>query len=157
MGLSILVAEDNDEILGTYQKILSMRGHTVQITSNGLKCFEVYKKNIEDLNIKNSKLNPFDIVLTDYAMPKIDGMKLARAILKLRPTQRIICSTAYPHDVRLETLRSKANVELLKKPFSLQELIDAVERKMTEKIDLEPANTIENAASKMSVKSWVMK
>ncbi len=157
MGLEILVADDNEEINSAYIKILGKRGHNVLCTENGLQCFKVYKETLENLKRNQLKHNPFDLILTDYAMPKVDGVNLVKAILKLMPTQRIIFSTAYPDDACYASFKKQVEIELLKKPFDLDTLIEAVERKNTQNvsksIEKEIIETIEN--SKKSVYSWV--
>jgi CheY-like chemotaxis protein len=72
----------------------------------------------------------FDVVILDYIMPKKNGLQVAKEIFELNPDQRIIFASAYAKDTLIDSVRHlKRVVELLQKPFGLQQLIDTVEDK----------------------------
>jgi len=107
-----------------YQAILKERGHQVVATADGQACVEAYAA---ALNSEKSSM-PFDLVILDYRMPKLDGLGAAKEILKLSKEQRIVFASAYV----AETLRESAKdlhqiVELLQKPFGLDYLVEIVE------------------------------
>jgi CheY-like chemotaxis protein len=122
--LRILIAEDEPAILKQYKVILEVRGHTITSTKDGQECVDAYRA---ELNSGKSG-KPFDLVILDYRMPRLDGLGAAREILNLCPQQRIIFASAYV----AETLRESAKdlhqiVELLQKPFGLDYLVEIVE------------------------------
>ena len=70
---------------------------------------------------------PFDLVLTDWAMPGMDGIETARRIVKLcEKTPRIILVTAYGRDWPLNRLLEAGIVYQLNKPVIPSELQDAL-------------------------------
>ena len=106
-----------------YEAVLEARGHRVTATSDGQQCVEVYSE-----AMKSNYARPFDLVILDYRMPRLDGLGAAREILNLCSEQRIIFASAYV----AETLRESARdlhqiVELLQKPFGLDYLVEIVE------------------------------
>jgi CheY-like chemotaxis protein len=122
--MKVLAADDEPSILLQYQLILSERGHQVTCTDNGLACLEAYR------NALSSQISrpPFDLVLLDYRMPKLDGLAVAKEILNICPGQRIMFASAYV----IETLRDSAKdlgqiVELLQKPFGLDYMMEIIE------------------------------
>ena len=122
--MRILIAEDEPAILKQYRVILEVRGHTIASTKDGQECVDAYRA---ELNSGKSG-KPFDLVILDYRMPRLDGLGAAREILNLCPQQRIIFASAYV----AETLRESAKdlhqiVELLQKPFGLDYLVEIVE------------------------------
>lgn len=122
--MRILIAEDEPAILKQYKVILEVRGHTITSTKDGQECVDAYRA---ELNSGKSG-KPFDLVILDYRMPRLDGLGAAREILNLCPQQRIIFASAYV----AETLRESAKdlhqiVELLQKPFGLDYLVEIVE------------------------------
>ena len=84
--MKILLAEDDIDTATLYKRALEERGHQVVITNNGKGCLDVYHKELQDitLNTDPSKhIQPFDAVVLDYKMPKINGMQVAKEILAM--------------------------------------------------------------------------
>jgi CheY-like chemotaxis protein len=74
------------------------------ITDNGEDCLKVYPEQLHDLSLKTNGSNlfhqPFDAVIQDYNMPRINGMEVAKEILVVNPHQRIIFASAYVKETR---------------------------------------------------------
>ena len=131
--MKILLAEDDNDTATLYKRALEERGHQVIITNNGKGCLDVYHKELQDitLNTDPSKhIQPFDAVILDYKMPKINGMQVAKEILTVNSHQRIIFASAYVKETLIDSIQQLNQiVELLQKPFGENELIDAIEDK----------------------------
>ncbi len=73
------------------------------------------------------RTNSFDLLLTDIAMPVMDGIQLALNVARDYPELRILMMSGYAEERRrahnLETLIH----EVVAKPFSLDEITQAVE------------------------------
>jgi CheY-like chemotaxis protein len=113
----ILVVDDGPEVARAIRMALAVGvGYEVEIAENGETALARYKT------------AKYDLVITDLKMPKIDGLELAAAIKKLSPSQPIILITAYAESLKGDHERL-ANVDfVLEKPFSLQQLQDALAR-----------------------------
>jgi CheY-like chemotaxis protein len=70
-----------------------------------------------------------DLVLVDFAMPGMHGADVARAARKLHPELPIIFVTGYAETEQLEAALGN-DVPVLRKPFSIAELGEAVERQI---------------------------
>jgi CheY-like chemotaxis protein len=71
---------------------------------------------------------PFDAVVLDYRMPKKDGLEVAKEILALNPSQRIIFASAYVKETLKESVKElRQVVELMQKPFVPAVLVDVLE------------------------------
>jgi CheY-like chemotaxis protein len=132
--MKILVAEDESSISAVYRLALEDRGHQIILTNDGQECVNAYGEVLSKLPDKSEAyltLNPpFDAVILDYRMPKMDGMDAAKAILQKNPHQRIIFASAYVLSTLQESVKNLHTiVELLQKPFELSVLIDTVEDK----------------------------
>jgi predicted transcriptional regulator/FixJ family two-component response regulator len=132
--MTILIADDERDIATSYKMALGQRGHNVVLTRNGEECLEVYKaalkekKGVSPGNSAAYTANPFDVVILDYKMPKINGMDVAKEMLELVPEQRIIFASAFVKDTLLESIKKLGQVvELMQKPFDAKALIDTVE------------------------------
>jgi CheY-like chemotaxis protein len=78
--------------------------------------------------IAKFEARPFDVVVTDLAMPRLNGLQLARACKTLRPTVPILMLTGWGM-LLTEDERSKHGVdEVLSKPVRVDELLAAVAR-----------------------------
>ena len=129
--LRILVAEDEDKIAESYRIVLESRGHEVKITKDGQSCVDAYMEEWKKIRKgKNSQVvyTPFDVVIMDYRMPVLDGMEAAKKILTTVPGQRIVFASAYLKETLLDSLRHLNRIiELISKPFSLEQLVEVVE------------------------------
>jgi CheY-like chemotaxis protein len=111
----------------------SRRGHQVIITNNGEDCLKLYNNELQSATFSidpTLHVQPFDAVVLDYKMPKINGMEVAKEILALNPHQRIIFASAYVKETLLDSIQQLDKViELIQKPFEEDVLVDAIEDK----------------------------
>jgi two-component system, LytTR family, response regulator LytT len=73
-----------------------------------------------------------DVVFLDVEMPKMNGMKAAKALLELKKTPLVVFATAYPQ-FAAEAFRYDA-IDYLLKPYDeeqLQETVHRIEKKFT--------------------------
>jgi EAL domain-containing protein (putative c-di-GMP-specific phosphodiesterase class I)/response regulator of citrate/malate metabolism len=82
-GISLLYAEDETETRELYESIFKLFFKDVKSAENGVLALEHYKK------------SGCDLLITDLTMPKMDGIDLIDAILKINPQQHIIVMTAH--------------------------------------------------------------
>ena len=129
--MNILIAEDDPDTLKLYSQVLRDRGHYVVLTEDGEKCLVAYNnefKKISDRSDVRDHIQPFDALILDHKMPKIDGFEAANEILSLNPHQRIIIASAYSKDIFEEAADYIGlPIEVLQKPFRRDTLIATVE------------------------------
>ena len=122
--LKILIAEDNAETASLYRKVLTDRGHVVNLAQTSEKCLEIYSERlygIQSNTFANSHIQPFDAVILDYNLPDRNGLEVAKEILAINSHQRII----FVSGRSINELNMP--VEILQRPLSNQVLIDIVE------------------------------
>jgi len=116
-ALRILVVEDEPlvrEVLGVY---LQEDQHEVVLAENGRLGLE-----------KFSREGPFDLVMTDRAMPEMNGDELAEEVKKLNPKQPIILLTGFG-DLMTGAGEKPRGVDLVvSKPFTLATLRSAMSK-----------------------------
>jgi len=110
----ILVVEDEPCVAEIMQAILIRMGHEVEIVTNAKEALGVFQ------------VGKYDLVATDFHMPGMDGLELARSIKALCKTQRIILITGSFTEPKLQRGHLEAVDVILQKPFALEELADAV-------------------------------
>ena len=68
---------------------------------------------------------PFDLLLTDYTMPRMTGLDLAQALRAIRPELPVILYSGYT-DVIPEPQLGRVAVELVQKPIDPEALLAAL-------------------------------
>lgn len=69
---------------------------------------------------------PFDVVITDIALPGVDGLDLLSIIKARHPQTRVIVITAYGSDEREEQAYLRGAEKYIEKPFDLREIRELV-------------------------------
>ena len=123
MGLNILVAEDNEFARLQYQKVFEKHQHKITVAKDGEQCVEIYKKMLETTHSGGEP----NIVLLDFIMPKKNGVRVAKEILELKPSQKIIFLSAFGNGILDDAVDTLNDVEIIQKPFSLEFLINKIE------------------------------
>jgi signal transduction histidine kinase len=117
-ALQILVVEDEPLVREVLSVYLTEDHHNVVMATNGREGLEMFST------------REFDLVLTDRAMPEMNGDLLASEIRRLKPNQRIILLTGFG-DLMSDTGESPKDVDLVvSKPFTLSTLRDAIARSL---------------------------
>ena len=112
-SLVVLAVDDDGLVLTNTVAMLDDLGHTGISASSGK----------EALNILRQQ-NSVDLVITDYAMPQMNGLQLADAIKKEWPGLPIIIATGFA-EMEPET---ESSLPKLAKPFTEAELAKELER-----------------------------
>ncbi len=107
MGKRILLVEDERWVRECIKRLLALDAHEITEASNGLEAVALFGEGL------------FDVVITDYDMPKMTGEDLARQIRNRAPRQPILMITACAEQFGRE--QNAANA-ILGKPFGIAEL-----------------------------------
>jgi CheY-like chemotaxis protein len=117
--LNILAVDDDALVLLNTSAMLEELGHKVVEASTAKQALEIFDR------------QPFDLVITDQAMPQMTGSQLADAIMALRPDTPIIIATGYAElPPGAEGIFTK-----LSKPFSEDELARAIGDSRNQQLD----------------------
>ena len=114
--LRILVVDDEPSVGNTIKMLLQFDGHDVEATHNGRDALAMFEP------------DRFDLIITDYAMPGMNGNQLAAAIKADAPDQPVIMITGHAG-----TLSPSPSVDfIIGKPFRLEHLREAIAKVMLE-------------------------
>ena len=115
---TILVVDDDRQILGLVEKMLRPQGVTVISASRPSEALRICEQ------------QPVHVLISDVMMPEMDGGKLAERVLKLQPEARVLLISGQGKVPAVTTL---PNVRFLRKPFFpsvlVQELRELLEDK----------------------------
>lgn len=90
-----------------------------------------HTSSIEALEAFHACSAQFDLVITDYTMPRMNGADLAMDMLRVRPEIPVIMVTGYSSTINSERTASIGIRELLMKPTTAQTIGEAVSRALT--------------------------
>jgi CheY-like chemotaxis protein len=112
----ILLVDDEPPILQMGSRMLEGLGYTVTTTRNG----------IEALHLFQAHPDRFDLVITDLAMPRMNGDKLASQIAAIRPAIPILLCTGYSDHISPEQFEQIGIRGVAYKPIVRAELAATV-------------------------------
>jgi len=98
--------------------MLELMGYVVTAHTNPLEAIAAVRDRAE----------PFDLVITDFTMPGMDGAKLGAQLLKIQPRLPIILMTGYSGMMTAAKVSELGFRELLSKPSTAQTLAETVHR-----------------------------
>jgi CheY-like chemotaxis protein/anti-sigma regulatory factor (Ser/Thr protein kinase) len=112
----ILVVDDVSTTLNFIREVLTAAGYFADAASDGVEALERLKE------------QPFDLVVLDIWMPRMDGLEFLGRLRELRAPPKVVVTTVDDTpETALETLRQQASFYLIK-PFQRRELLEAVRK-----------------------------
>jgi DNA-binding NtrC family response regulator len=112
----ILVVDDEPMVCDAVELMLSFDGHSVKTAANGAEALAYLDA------------APFDLVITDYAMPQMKGDELAIRIKARRPATPVVMITAHAELLAATRTPLPGIAMVISKPFMLETLRDAILR-----------------------------
>ena len=108
----ILLADDEAATRDFVKRSLEQDSHTIVTASEGA----------EALAILSADAKAFDLLITDYQMPAMDGLSLAEKVSKLAPGMPILLMSGFSIDRGQLTIAGANIVGLIAKPFTLEQI-----------------------------------
>jgi CheY-like chemotaxis protein len=112
----ILIVDDNSLGLAARRSVLEELGHKVVTSGAPHDALEVCGK------------QRFDIVVTDYKMPKMNGVEFITRLRKQHPTLRVILISGFTDTLGLNENNTGADIVIQKSSHEVGQLIRAVNR-----------------------------
>ena len=109
----ILVVDDEPQLTRVLRTGLKSHGYDVRAAADGLSGFETF-----------SDWHP-DLVITDLAMPNVDGLELCRRLRSVSQVPIIVLSAKGEEKTKVEALDLGAD-DFVTKPFGIEELLARV-------------------------------
>lgn len=110
----VLVVEDEDMVRAVAERALVRQGYVVETAGDGEQALEMFAEG-----------NRYDLVVSDVVMPNMDGPTMARKLREKYGEIRLLFMSGYAEEQLRETI-SLDNVSFLAKPFSVQQIAEAV-------------------------------
>jgi DNA-binding NtrC family response regulator len=115
----ILIVDDEKDMLVLLQRIISEdTDHEVITETNPVKALELFKE------------QPFNLVITDLKMPKMDGIGLLEEAKKINPDVSVVIMTAYGTIETAVEATQKGAYDYITKPFRRERIVVTVNKVM---------------------------
>lgn len=106
----VLIVDDEPQLTRVLRTGLISHGYEVRVAGDGESAFETF-----------SDAHP-DLVITDLAMPNVDGLELCRRLRAISQVPIIVLSVRGEEKTKVEALDIGAD-DYLTKPFGIEELL----------------------------------
>jgi two-component system cell cycle sensor histidine kinase/response regulator CckA len=112
VGKTLWVVDDDDEVRSMVSRTLTMLGHSVHTSSDGISA-------LAELSTTQVEI---DLLITDILMPGLDGLQLVERLYERRPAMNVLFMSGYP----AEHYRDIVDRErpFLQKPFRTHQLTE---------------------------------
>ena len=115
--ITVLVVDDEPDIKDFLAELLEFHGIQVLKAADGMEAWQIVESSPE-----------IDLVVSDIAMPKMNGLELLKKIKADKPQLPVILITAYSNMMIPKVNRNGAQPEgFLNKPFDIYNLIKKIE------------------------------
>jgi signal transduction histidine kinase/ActR/RegA family two-component response regulator len=114
---TVLIVDDDEELLQSVQDALSSRGYKTIPVSSSTNALSIFQKIPQEITL----------VITDIAMPQMDGKELIRKIKEIKPEIKIIAMSG--HEKYIADKDGIREIDgFMKKPFESTYLLAVVRR-----------------------------
>jgi len=124
----ILIIDDEPGVLRILRKILENAGHSVREAPDG------------EVALRDFEGKPADLVITDIFMPSMDGIEFLVNIRSTFPDARVLAMSGgglLSRDQALGDASLLGADQILQKPFTRDEVLEAVDRTLAEEREKE--------------------
>jgi len=137
----ILLVDDNVSGLKARQMVLEELGYATVGTCCPKQALSLFRK------------QPFDLVITDYKMPEMNGIELIAALREKDPALPIILLSGYVDPLGLNEKSTGASSVIMKCANEVNHLIRATNRLLSAKLPRKPASTASGKSRRKNVSS----
>jgi GAF domain-containing protein/CheY-like chemotaxis protein len=116
VSLRCLVVDDEEEVGTVLGDVLTTGGHRVVVLTDGGEA------------IARFRAEPFDLVFTDLAMPRVSGWQVAQAVKEIAPTVPVVLVTGFGVELSAEERQIHGVDLVVVKPLKIQDVLDVVAR-----------------------------
>jgi len=113
---TILIAEDEPEVLNLAVTLLEDKGYTILTAVDGEEAIEVF----------NQEGDGIDLIILDVVMPKLGGHQVLEIVRKTKPSLPVLLTTGYSPGKFQMGDDSANRVKMIQKPYDPSQLFQSV-------------------------------
>ena len=118
-GETILIADDNPQLLSSLSEMLQFMKYNVIIANDGLEAMERF----------HERSGQIDLVILDLVMPRMGGVDAYKEMTKLNPLIKVLYVSGYDKHQSLQDVDS--SLKVIAKPFNINVLSREIRKTLT--------------------------
>lgn len=134
----ILLVDDNQHGLIARKTVLEELGYRITTAADGEEALE------------RMQASRFDVVVTDFRMPKMGGIELIRRIRETEPAMQVILLSGFVEPLGLTEQSTGADVVLSKNAGEVRNLVRSVDKLVSRRIPRKPAASQRRPATRVT-------
>ena len=115
---TILVVDDEELVRGMILRRLQVLGYDTIEAPDGESGVSVFRE----------RLNQIDLVMLDFAMPKMNGVEAFGELIRIKPDVKVILCSGYTEDDVLQSFPGQRPAGVLHKPYKMEALKAELDR-----------------------------
>lgn len=127
----ILFVDDEQLLHSLFQRLFSRHGMVVTCCSSAVQAVETLRE------------QSFDLVVTDFMMPDMDGFALLGHIREKYPGMRVIMITAHANVQHAVRMMQHGAIDYIPKPFSTAELVERVQKSLDQNVPVKKSGRLD--------------
>lgn len=113
---TVLVVDDEEIMRSLVKEMLEECGYNLLFAEDGEEGLNIYQQNYAQI----------DLVLLDMIMPKKSGVETFHAIRQITPDAKIIVTSGFRQDERVDKLLAKGAAGFIQKPYTINKLSEII-------------------------------
>lgn len=122
-GKTILIVEDDVEVMESFRETLEYLGFSVKMAVNGKEALKIYQ----------SYRSSIELIITDLVMPEMDGELFLSAVKAIDPDAKVIATSGYPMSIQVNDLYQNGVFSFVQKPFTIQKISRVIQNALEAK------------------------
>jgi len=116
--INILLVDDEEHLAEMEKMMLTYFGYEVTAVIDVFQAIEIFKSNP----------HKFHRLITDYTMPDMTGLELAKELITIRSEMKIILCTGVDDDRTYSKIKAANIVDIITKPVTMDMLAEAIQK-----------------------------
>ncbi|MBN4077339.1 response regulator [Sulfobacillus acidophilus] len=112
----ILLVDDEEFLMDVSKQIIEGAGYNVLTASSGAEALKVINQNQKNIHL----------LITDVVMDGMSGQELAKKVLIINPSVKVIYTSGYGHEILENEKNPKENLAFLQKPFAPNDMMKKI-------------------------------
>jgi len=113
---TILLVDDEEEVLKVGDKFLKAMGYQVLTARDGKEAIQIYQKHKQSI----------DLVLLDIIMPYMKGGEVFDRLKEINPNVKVLLSSGYSIDGEATKILERGGKDFIQKPFDMKQLSQTI-------------------------------